>query len=73
MSTDQDSLNGLHQKVLNTVPETQGNIPEKFIFLVCFLFLVKDLPEYGLIHTKVLIAEKVECSFTLRKRAVVRF
>ena len=73
MSTDQASLNGLHQKVLNTVPDTQGNIPEKFSFLVCFLFLGKDLPEYCLNHTEVLIAEKAEHSFTLRKRVVVRF
>lgn len=44
MSTDQNSLNGLHHRVLNAVPDTHGSISEKLVFLVCFLFLGKDLP-----------------------------
>lgn len=68
MNTDQTSFNDLHCRVLNTVPDTHGNILEKSISHGCFVFLGKDLAEYGLIHTKVLIAEKAEHSFSLRKR-----
>lgn len=68
-STDQASVNDLHHRVLNTVPDTRGDVPEKFISLVCFLLLGKDLAEYGLIRTKVLIAEKAEHSCTPRKRS----
>lgn len=56
------------------MPDNHGSIPQKLVSLVCLFFLRKDLAEYGLIHAKVIMADKAEISLTLTKNRVeVRF